>query len=119
MPALVSGRFDYGGKGQRTIMECFQPLGESGCIIYNVSGTAKHYTATTPEVASSEEDSVLAEDKPILDGLWPPEAPLDGSLPEVSVAADRLGLATRAAFVKFVTDVQLSGAAKREGALHG
>jgi nitrite reductase/ring-hydroxylating ferredoxin subunit len=112
MPSLVSGRFDYGSKGQRAIMECFQPLGESGCIIYNVSGTTKNYTVTSPELASAEEDSVLAEDKPILDSLWPPEAPLDRSVPEFSVAADRLGLATRGAFVKFVSYVQLSKTAK-------
>jgi hypothetical protein len=102
MPALVSGRFDYGEKGQRIILECFQPLGPTGTIIYPVSGTAQHYTVSTPEQALADEEFVINEDKPVLDGLWPLEVPLDGAFSEVSISADRYTLTTRKAFTSFV-----------------
>lgn len=104
MPGLVSGRFDYGTKGQRIILECFQPLGPTGCIIYPVSGTAKNYEVSSPEEALADEEFVINEDKPILDGLWPLEVPIDGSFNEVSVAADLYTLKTRSAFIQFVRD---------------
>jgi hypothetical protein len=102
MPAIVSGRFDYGPGGQRVILECFQPLGATGCIIYPVSGTAANYTISTPEIALAEEEFVINEDKSILDGLWPREVPLDRGVPELSVAADKFTLGTREAFRSFV-----------------
>lgn len=106
MPALVSGRFDYGKQGQRIILECFQPLGPTGTIIYPVSGTAHNYTVSTPEQALADEEFVINEDKPVLDGLWPLEVPLDGSFSEVSIAADRYTLTTRKAFSSFVVAAQ-------------
>ena len=105
MPSLVSGRFDYQEKGQRIILECFQPLGAGlGTIIYPVSGTAENYTVSTPEQALEEEEFVINEDKPVLDNLWPLEVPLNGEYKEVSVAADLYTLKTRSVFVKFVKD---------------
>jgi phenylpropionate dioxygenase-like ring-hydroxylating dioxygenase large terminal subunit len=106
MPALVSGRFDYGERGQRIILECFQPLGPTGTIIYPVSGTAHNYTVSTPEQALADEEFVINEDKPVLDGLWPLEVPLDGSFSEVSIASDRYTLTTRKAFSSFVLETQ-------------
>jgi phenylpropionate dioxygenase-like ring-hydroxylating dioxygenase large terminal subunit len=102
MPALVSGRFDYGPQGQRIILECFQPLGLTGCIIYPVSGTAANYTVSSPEAALADEEFVINEDKPLLDGLWPCEVSLDNSATEFSVAADRFTLATRASYRSFI-----------------
>ncbi|MGW2288724.1 Rieske 2Fe-2S domain-containing protein [Streptomyces phaeochromogenes] len=113
MPALVSGRFDYGEQGQRIILECFQPLGPTGTIIYPVSGTAEHYTVSTPEQALADEEFVINEDKPILDGLWPLEVPLDGSYNEVSIAADRYTLTTRNAFSSFVRTALTTGVRER------
>lgn len=102
VPSLASNRVDHGAAGQRIVIECFQPLGPTGCRIFMVSGTAEDYTAGTREDALAAEVAVLAEDAPILDSLIPPEVPLFGEFEELSVAADRYTLTTRRAFLAFV-----------------
>ncbi len=102
VPSLASALVDYGPQGKRLVFECFMPMGATGSRIFLCSGTAADYTGSSAEEALELELGVLAEDKPILDGLMPPEVPLDHEVPEVSVAADRYTLATRRAFVAFV-----------------
>lgn len=103
VPSLVTARLDYGDRGQRLVAEAFCPLGvEGGCRIFMFAGTAADYTVSSLEEALSAELGVLAEDKPILDGLTPPEVPLHGEATEVSIGADRYTLSTRRAFLGFI-----------------
>lgn len=102
VPSLSSALLDYGPVGKRIVLECFMPMGPTGCRIFLVSGVAQGYTGATAEEALEAELGVLHEDKPILDGLMPPEVPLHGEVLEVSVASDRYTLTTRKVFLSFV-----------------
>jgi phenylpropionate dioxygenase-like ring-hydroxylating dioxygenase large terminal subunit len=113
VPSLASNRVDYGPAGQRIVIECFQPLGPTGCRIFMVSGTAEDYTGGSREDALAAELAVLAEDVPILDSLTPLEVPLFGEFDEVSVKADRYTLTTRKAFLGFIREACAEPSADR------
>lgn len=103
-PSLASVLLEDPEGGRRLVMECFCPPGPTGCRIFLVSAVTLDYRGATADEALEQELQVLMEDKPILDSLIPPEVPLDGTYPQVSIAADRYTMTTRQAFLKFVED---------------
>lgn len=115
-PGLSSVLLDHGRGGKRVVMECFAPLGPTGCRIFLVSGTAAGYTELDPESTLKAEMAVLHEDLPTLETLEPLEVPFNREQPEVSVEADRYTLATRRAFAEFILASDVGAADAGEGA---
>lgn len=115
-PGLSSVLLDHGAGGKRVVMECFAPLGPTGCRIYLVSGTAAGYTELDPERTLKAEMAVLHEDLPTLETLDPLEVPFNREQVEVSVEADRYTLATRRAFSEFIRAASVGAAVAGTGA---
>lgn len=102
-PSLATNLLDHGDGGHRVVIEAFCPISaRGGCRIWVVSGTAKDYTASTPEEALEAEFTVVSEDMFMLESVTPPEVPLHNEAPQASVPADRYTTTTRRAFLAFV-----------------
>jgi nitrite reductase/ring-hydroxylating ferredoxin subunit len=106
MPGVATNLLDYGTGGHRVVIEAFCPgSARGGCRIFLVSGTARDYTASTPEEALEAEHVVVDEDMVILESLLPAgEVPLRGDVPVVSVPADRYTMTTRRVWLSFVEE---------------
>jgi hypothetical protein len=106
MPGVATNLLDYGPGGHRAVIEAFCPASSrGGCRIFLVSGTARDYTASTPEEALEAEHVVVDEDMVILESVLPAgEVPLHGELPVVSVPADRYTMTTRQVWLSFVEE---------------
>jgi phenylpropionate dioxygenase-like ring-hydroxylating dioxygenase large terminal subunit len=103
-PSIATALLDHGVGGKRVVMEAFTPAGPTGCRIFLVSGTAAGYTAHDPVATLATEMQVLQEDVPTLNTLDPLEVPFEREPYELSVEADRYTLATRRAFIAFMSD---------------
>ncbi|MQA92529.1 MAG: Rieske 2Fe-2S domain-containing protein [Gemmatimonas sp.] len=102
-PSLATNLLDHGEGGHRVVIEAFCPISaRGGCRIWVVSGTAKDYTASTPEEALEAEFTVVSEDMLMLESVSPPEVPLHNEAPHASVPADRYTMASRHAYLAFI-----------------
>lgn len=100
-PAFVCLVMRTPGGGTRILLNMPSPVSATECVIYWVEGITPDFTALSLEGCLASEAEVYAEDRPILDTLDPPEAPLDPRM-QVHTPADRYILQYRQAFAEFV-----------------
>jgi phenylpropionate dioxygenase-like ring-hydroxylating dioxygenase large terminal subunit len=109
-PNLTSARM-FTPRGQRCLLHVARAISSEESAHYWIQGLGEDFEGEDLEVSIAFEERVYAEDLPIISAIRPAELPLDPRS-DVSTLSDRYTLAYREAYVEFVRQALVGGAAQ-------